>query len=213
MEVNNLKIKKILLEIGEWVLCFVIAYILYLLLNYFVGAISGVKQVSMYPTAKEGEKLLIQRPTIFKKELKHGDIITFEAPIDKAELVDVDKSDPSAVYDEYTGFNAFLYSFMDIGKTSYVKRVIGIAGDHIVITEAGEVFRNDKKLEESYLRDGKTNKIGDYTDIIVPKDTVFAMGDNRLQSKDCREFGCIPINKVNGYVIMRVWPFSRWGKV
>lgn len=207
------KIKKILLEVAEWVLCFIIAYVIYLLLNYFVGTISGVKQVSMYPTAQEGEKLLIQRPTIFKKDLKHGDIITFEAPLDKSELEDVNKSDPTAIFEEYEGFNNFLYSFMDIGKVSYVKRVIGLPGDHIVITESGEVYRNDEKLDEPYLREPKTNKIGEYNDIIVPENTVYAMGDNRLQSKDCRVFGCIPYEKINGYVIIRVWPFTKWGKV
>lgn len=210
---NKLKFKKILIEISEWIICFVIAYVLYLLLNYFVGTISGVRQVSMYPTAQEGEKVLIQRPTIFTKKLNYGDIITFEAPLDKADLADVNKADPTAVYEGYEGFSSFLYAFMDIGKTSYIKRVIGLPGDHIVISEDGFVYRNDEKLEEEYLKESSTNKIGDYNDIIVPQGTVFAMGDNRLQSKDCRVFGCIPNNKINGYVIIRVWPFNKFGNL
>ncbi len=213
MEINKEKIKKILIEISEWIVCLIIAYILYLLLNYFIGTISGVRQVSMYPTAKEGEKVLIQRTVIFKKELKHGDIITFEAPLDKSELEDVDKKDPTAVYEEYEGFSAFTYSFLDIGKTSYIKRVIGLPGDHIVITEAGEVYRNDEKLNETYLKESTTNKIGEYTDVVVPEGTVYAMGDNRLQSKDCRVFGCIPNDRINGYVIIRVWPFTKFGNL
>ena len=48
--------KKVFFEIIEWVVCFLIAYILYLVINYFFGTISCVKQTSMYPTAKEGEK-------------------------------------------------------------------------------------------------------------------------------------------------------------
>ncbi|MDE5831207.1 MAG: S26 family signal peptidase [Clostridia bacterium] len=39
------------------------------------------------------------------------------------------------------------------------------------------------------------------------------MGDNRLESKDCRAFGCVPIEKVESKVAMRFWPLSKWGKV
>ena len=88
-EINNetrAKVRKnskaIIKEILEWVLCLVIAYVLYLIINYFVGTISGVKQVSMLPTTKENDRLIISRPTIFKRDLKYGDIVTFEAPLE-----------------------------------------------------------------------------------------------------------------------------------
>lgn len=204
------KVSTIGKEILEWVFCFVIAYILYLNINYFFGTISGVKQVSMFPTAKEGEKVLIQRATVLKKDLKFGDIITFEAPIDETNY---DSSDLVADYVEYTGVNKFIYNFIGIGKISYIKRVIGIAGDHIVVNENGEVYRNDQKLDETYLNDGTTNQSGVFTDVVVPEGTIFVMGDNRLQSKDSRIFGCIPLDKVNGYVICRVWPFNKLGSL
>lgn len=206
------KLGRILREIAEWILCFVIAYILYLTLNYFIGTISGVKQVSMKNTAVEGDRLIIQRPTIFKHELKHGDIITFEAPNAESSVSD-ESDDNIANYVDYEGFNQFLYKFVGIGQMSYIKRVIGLPGDHIVISDTGDVYRNDEKLEEPYLKDGTTSKNGKYTDLVVPEGTVFAMGDNRLESSDCRVFGCIPISRVNGYVIARVWPFNKIGKL
>ena len=49
--------KNVAKEIFEWVICFVVAYIIYLFINYFIGTISGVKQVSMFPTARENERL------------------------------------------------------------------------------------------------------------------------------------------------------------
>ncbi len=213
IEKKDSKLKIILKEIGEWIICFIIAYILYLILNYFIGTISGVKQVSMLPTAKEGERVLIQRPTIFKKELKYGDIITFEAPIDYDETSTSKNDDNIADYVEYTGINSFIYNFVGIGKTSYIKRVIGVAGDHIVIDDDGFVYKNDVLLEEDYIKDGFTNQNGEYVDVVVPENTVFVMGDNRLMSKDSRSFGCIPISKVNGYVIIRLWPFNKIGKL
>lgn len=213
------RFNKILKEVFEWVLCFIIAYIIYLIVNYFIGTVSGIKQVSMKPTAVEGDKVLILRSTVFKRTLNYGDIITFEAPLDKDytnDAANIDKDYPNnliADYIDYTGFNKFLYSFMDIGKVSYIKRVIGLPGAHIVIGNDGYVYRNDQKLKESYLKDGSTNQNGPYIDIHVPNNCIFVMGDNRLESKDSRTFGCIPISKVDGYVITRVWPFNKLGKL
>ena len=184
---------------------------LYLNLNYFIGSVSGVKQTSMYPTAKEGEKVLIQRPTILKKELKYGDIVTFESPIDIKFYVEQDENYPVAQYDVYTGITNFLHEFVGVGKVSYIKRVIAVAGDHIVISEDGSVYVNDIKLEENYIREPKTTQKGEYIDVIVPEDTVFVMGDNRNESKDSRYFGCVPISKINGYVLCRIWPFNKFG--
>ncbi len=203
--------KKVGKEILEWVLCFVIAYVIYLNINFFIGTISGVKQVSMIPTAKENERVLIQSTTLFKKDLKYGDIITFEAPLDKLNKDDYDPSNLIAEYNDYKGINNFLYSFVGIGKVTYIKRVIGLPGDHIVISQDGNVYRNDERLVEDYLNDDTTNISGVYSDVVVPEGTIFVMGDNRLQSKDSRVFGCIPISRVNGYVVIRVWPFNKIG--
>ena len=196
-------------EIGEWIVAFVIAYVIYTCINFFFGTISGVKQISMYPTAKEGEKVVIQRPTIFKRELKKGMIITFEAPI-----FTVDKTENNiAVFPKPKGIKKFAYDFLGIGKKSYIKRLIGLPGDRVQIAEDGSVILNGEPLEEKYLNPEKKSLNGKYMDIVVPKDTVFAMGDNRGYSGDSREFGCIPIEKINGYVITRVWPLNKFGKI
>lgn len=210
------KIKK---EIIEWVFCFVIAYVIYLLLNYFIGTVSGVKQISMKPTANEGEKLLIQRTVLSKQDIERGDIITFIAPsqyINKTELepdIALKDEEATANYDEHSGLESFVFNFAGIGKKSYIKRVIGIAGDHIIINENGSVTRNGVLVDEPYLKDGITSRNGAYINIIVPEGTIFAMGDNRLQSLDSRSFGCIPISQVDGYVISRIWPLNKMGEL
>ena len=209
--------EKVRKEIIEWVFCFIAAYIIYLFLNYFVGTISGVKQISMKPTTNDGDKVMIQRTVLSKKELKYGDIITFVAPsedVNKKEI-EVNKvltgDDAIAKYDEHSGMESFVFNFMGIGKKSYIKRVMGLAGDHIVIDENGKVYRNDEMLDEPYLKDGSTSRNGAYVDVIVPNGTIFAMGDNRLQSMDSRSFGCIPIPEIDGYVLSRVWPLNKMG--
>lgn len=210
---KNIDWKSVAREVFEWVICFVIAYIIYLFINYFIGTISGVKQVSMFPTAKENERLLIQRPKIFKKEIERGDIITFEAPKDIGYYEEIDTNDIVAEYEEHKYFDAFMYHFVGIGKVSYIKRVIGVAGDHIFINDEGEVFVNDEKINEPYLHEQFTPKTGEYVDVTVPVGCVYVMGDNRQDSKDSRFFGCIPISHVDGYVIGRIWPLNKIGKL
>ena len=200
-------------ETLEWVVCILIAYIIYLVINFLFGTISGVKQVSMFPTAKEGDKLLIQRPTLFKHEIERGEIITFEAPVDKGYYKEIDTSNVIAEYNDYNLFQNFLYKFIGIGKVSYIKRVIGVAGDHIVISDEGVVFVNDEQIDEPYLHEQNTSKNGVYTDVVVPEGYVYVMGDNRKDSKDSRYFGCVPIEHVDGYVITRIWPFTRLGSL
>lgn len=210
---KNIEWKKIAKELLEWVLCFIIAYVIYLFINYFVGTISGVKQVSMFPTARENERLLIQRPTIFERKIERGDIITFEAPKDIGYYEEIDATDVVAEYEELNFVESFFYDFIGIGKMSYIKRVIGVAGDHIVITEQGEVFVNDEKINEPYLHEQFTPITGEYTDVVVPVGCIYVMGDNRKESKDSRFFGCIPVSHVDGYVVARIWPLNKLGKL
>ena len=75
------------------------------------------------------------------------------------------------------------------------------------------MYRNDEKLEETYLTEKYTPINGEYTDVVVPEKCIYVMGDNRSYSKDSRYFGCIPIEKVTGYVGIRVWPLNRLGKI
>lgn len=201
---------KVLNEILEWVICFVIAYVIYVCINYFFGTIAGIKQTSMYPTAKEGERVIVGRRILYNKELERGDIVTLVAPDEEL------KKDDSiyAPYIERNGFEWFVYNVLEIGKKSYVKRVVAISGDSIKITEAGEVYLNGELLEEDYLVSDVTTPItGPYYDLVVPEGYVFVMGDNRAASKDSREFGVVPLDKIEGKVHIRIWPLKSWGEI
>ena len=79
--------------------------------------------------------------------------------------------------------------------------------------EEGKVYRNGVLLEERYLPEGTVTYSKIFYDIIVPENTVFALGDNRSGSGDCRHFGCIPFEKIEGIVEFRFWPFNKWGAV
>ena len=210
----NEKVKDIL----EWIYCIIIAVVLALLFRYYIGTPTIVKQVSMYPTLVQDQRLWLNRwGRTTKKMPERGDIITFEAPSKKIYTYsEIDESNPVAKYEnEPTSlWGKFKYYVLEIGKDSYIKRVIALPGEHVEIKD-GVVYINGEKLQEDYLQDGiVTDVVGaGFSDFIVPENCVFAMGDNRSHSTDCRAFGCIPLEKIESKVWIRIWPLNLWGKV
>ena len=199
----------------EWIYCIIIALVIALLFRYFIATPTVVKQRSMYPTLQENQRLILNRTSrITKKAPEVGDIITFEAPSKVYTNLDADQSNPVAVYEnEPEGvFGKFLYYILEVTKRSYIKRVIAVEGQHVVIKD-NKVFINGVELEEKYLADDVITESNVFYDFIVPEGYIFAMGDNRTKSTDCRALGCIPVEKVEGIVTIRFWPFSEFGKI
>ena len=210
----NEKVKDIL----EWIYCIVIAVILALLFRYFIGTPTIVKQVSMYPTLIQDQRLWLNRwNRTIKKMPERGDIITFEAPSKKSYTYnEIDQNNPVAKYDSEPKslWGKFTYYVLELNKDSYIKRVIALPGEHVEIKD-GKVYINDQELQEDYLQPGiVTDVVGSgYDNFVVPDNYVFAMGDNRNHSTDCRAFGCIPLEKIESKVFIRIWPLNLWGKV
>lgn len=195
----------------EWVVCTIIALIIVLTLKYFVISPTVVKMTSMYPTLKDSQRLFLNRThRLGLNEIERGDIITFETPILAFTPETVDQSNPKAVYSnaEYSTLYNFLYYVIETPKISYIKRVIGIAGDHIEIKD-NKIYLNGEELKEEYLSDEVKTESDVFTDFTVPEGYVFAVGDNRSNSVDGRAFGCIPFEKIEGTVICRFWPLNQ----
>ena len=229
MEKSKTKVKKgeinlnsTVKEILEWVYCIVIALVLAMLFRYFIGTPTIVKMNSMHPTLEQNQRLWLNRWGRTTKTLpERGDIITFEEPVqlDYSET-EIDLSNPVAKYDKRNGWGWFVKNFLEIGKRSYIKRVIALPGEHVQIKD-GKVFINDEELDEPYLQNGIVTDVVDietrgkvpFVDFVVPENCVFAMGDNRNHSTDCRAFGCIPLEKIESTVALRIWPLDKWGKV
>ena len=210
---------KVFNNILEWTLCILLALIIALLTRYYIITATVIKQSSMYPTLKEDQRLILNRVgRTFKQMPKRGDIITFEAPsVTYRTKDDTDLSNPIAIFTDTKDMSLkekFDYNILETTKISYIKRVIGLPGDHVQIKE-GKVFVNGEELQEDYLQPGivTDDMEGIFSDIIVPENTVFAMGDNRNSSVDCRVFGCIPLDKIEGEVVIRFWPLNEFGFV
>ena len=207
------KIKNIL----EWVYCIIIAIVLALLFRYFIGTPTIVKQVSMKPTLEQNQRLWLNRWGRTTHTLpQRGEIITFEEPSKISyNETEIDIKNPVAKFEERTGWDWFVNNFLEMGgKRSYIKRVIGLPGEHVQIKD-GKVYINEKELKEDYLQAGiVTDVVGTgFSDFYVPENSVFAMGDNRSHSTDCRAFGCVPLEKIESTVAFRFWPFDKFGGI
>ncbi len=93
---------------------------------------------------------------------------------------------------------------------NYIKRIIGLPGDKIVI-KSGHIFVNSKELIEPYI-DGNDTYVENKIDYLFTKtlsdDEYFVLGDNRNNSQDSRAIGPISKENITGRVILVIYPFS-----
>ena len=94
---------------------------------------------------------------------------------------------------------------------SFIKRVIGLAGDKIRI-EAGEVFLDGQALEEDYVPPAYADQRS-YPEIVVPAHSYFVLGDHRTMSNDSRDFGPVDVGFIYGKAVFGYWPMDKMGRV
>lgn len=87
----------------------------------------------------------------------------------------------------------------------YIKRVIGVPGDHVRVSD-GQVFINGELLTEPYIS-VSTHRGGDWD---VPEGSIFVMGDNRNNSSDSRAWGFVPLENIIGRAEVIYWPPEDW---
>ena len=171
--------------IREWIRDILVAIVVAIVIMQFIKP-TIVKQRSMEPNFYTNDYLLVSRQAygLFGGDPQRGDVIVFQS----------DLSDDN-------GASKLL-----------IKRVIGLPGDSITITE-GKVYINGEMQIDSYTKDQMTN--GEIVDLVVPENSLFCMGDNRLVSVDSRapEVGFISYDVVVGKVVLRLFPFSEFGTI
>jgi signal peptidase I len=98
-------------------------------------------------------------------------------------------------------------------EQDYIKRVIGVPGEHVHITD-GKVYVNDQPLTEPYINEQNFRAAcSKYCDVTLGADEYFLMGDNRNHSSDSRDFGPVKWQNIVGEALIRYWPPDKWGLV
>jgi signal peptidase I len=147
-------------------------------------------------------------------------------------------ADPGAIgkhllpYRDVRRGDIIVFRYPPDGKTPYVKRAIGLAGDRIHL-DHGQVVRNGQRLIEPYTRHiaPGANFYGDNFpqspdaglpergremlanheqngEIVVPPDSFFALGDNRDNSLDSRFWGFVPRENLIGKPLVVYWSYD-----
>ena len=184
---------------------------------------------SMQNTLGINDKILVNKLVYHFRPIHPGDIVVF----DGAGTWNVPASAPATSSDPVARvYDDTLRKLLDsvgglfgtpIGQTDYVKRVIGVPGDHVVCCNAqGLITINGVALhEQSYLYPG--NRPGSHPlnipgrfNVTVPPGYLWVLGDHRAISDDSRGHedypgnGMIPEKEVIGRAFVIVWPAGRW---
>lgn len=96
-----------------------------------------------------------------------------------------------------------------------IKRVIGLPGDIIAISDDGTVHVNGERLDEPYITDKGLGECDIEFPFTVPENEYFLMGDHRATSIDSRStvIGCVAREQIVGRIFLKVWPLSDFSFV
>jgi signal peptidase I len=181
-----------------------IAFLLAFLLRTFVLQVFYIPSGSMQPTLEIDDRMVVEKLTYLVREPRRGEIVVFEGET----FVDP-YADESSATRVVRGVGQFL-GIVPASARDFVKRVIGVEGDEVVI-EGGQVFVNGEPIDEPYVvfDDGS-----DYGPVTVPEGHLFFLGDNRPNSSDSRRsLGFVPAEHVVGRAAIIIWPLSHAGSL
>lgn len=171
----------------EWLKIGVLSAVLFLFIDVFVFSSYEVDGSSMATTLEDGDKLIVNKMIYEFGNISRFDIIIFHG----------------------------------MGDDDYVKRVIGLPGDVLEYRD-DQLLVNGEYVKESFLPHQSNNRLlgqketGNFKleeltkEAMVPENTLFVMGDNRLNSYDSRHFGFVSIDDIVGKVSVRYWPFEKF---
>ncbi|MGK7934034.1 MAG: signal peptidase I [Microcystaceae cyanobacterium] len=146
----------------------------------FVAEARYIPSSSMEPTLEINDRLIIEKVSYHFQDPKRGDVVVF-SPTQALRAQNF--------------------------KDAFIKRVIGLPGDEVLVRE-GQVYVNDKLIQEKYIAQPPDYNYGP---VVVPEDSYLVLGDNRNNSYDSHYWGYVPRQNLIGKAFVRFWPLNRMG--
>lgn len=219
-ETSGSPVVSVVKEIVELV---VVTLVLLIVIRFALAEARYIPSSSMEPTLQINDRLLVEKVSHhIGKPIQRGDILVFYPPPIEMGGQDL-KNDPLTVLGRLTGLPFLPY------EPAFIKRVVGLPGDHIRIQKGEGVYINGQLLDESsYVKEAPNydrNVLGDIggpsstgkmirpfgdearqnDPIIVPAGHLFMMGDNRNNSEDSHVWGFLPQDRVIGRACLLFW--------
>ena len=191
----------------------IVALVVSLLIKTFLVQFFYIPSGSMENTLQIKDRVAVNKLPFISRNISRGDIVVFRDP--DGWLPEISETSTNKYVSKLKTGLVAVGVLPNPAKQYLVKRVIGVAGDHIVCCDkAGLLTVNDKAITEPYIFAG--NKPSDMNfDVTVPKDKIWVMGDHRGASADSRYHqedinkGFVPLSRVTGRVFAVIWPFKN----
>jgi signal peptidase I len=208
----------------RWLAVVGAALVLMLLVRALVVQSFYIPSGSMEPTLAPGDRILVNKIGV-ASSLQRGEVVVFDGtrtfadPHGGTRVADPHGGTASEPRSGVGGALDAVDSILSLGsnESDYVKRVVGLPGDHVVCCgPQGLLTVNDVAVEEPYVYGG--DKPSDLTfDVTVPAERIWVMGDHRSNSADSRAHlgdpggGMVRLDDVIGKAATIYWPPSRAG--
>jgi signal peptidase I len=176
--------------VRDWVVVLVVALLVALGIRTFVLQQFYISGPSMETTLYQPNRVLVNKLSYRLHDVRRGDVVVFDRVTSNGETVQHD---------------------------DLIKRVVGLPEESVEIRDC-VVFIDGKALSEPYLSADDVQQADpvdrcrqpEMAKVVVPKEQIFVLGDNRPQSMDSRMFGPVDVSQVVGRAFVVIWPVNRW---
>lgn len=177
---------------------------------------------SMLPGLQLQDRLLVEKLSYRGRPPRRGEIVVFHAPHHFDPILKVQhRPGPLGCVLVNIPLIGPLLGLQEPACDAYIKRVIGVPADRVVVDPRGLVTINGRRLREPYVKntcpvDSKGMGPCPTLDVVVPANHVLVLGDNRANSWDARFWPggpFLPQTEIIGRAFWRFFPFSSAGSL
>lgn len=201
---NEEKVENEKIFTKELIRTILIVSILVIFVRFFVVQPFVVKGSSMEPNFHDNEYIFVEELSSRLFGLHRGDVVIFKHPENQC--------------NKFISKSVINRTFFQGPCTNFIKRVIGVPGETVVIKNGTVTIKNQEHpdgfvLNESYIPKSDNFKLLGNVTKTLDKDEYFVLGDNRQPnaSLDSREWGVLPRNHITGKAWVRVLPLNEFG--